>query len=264
VLLREAVRDARDFIQASRVLHGKPIERLSSDVMKGACGEGRDVSVAALASMASKSVKPISIHRFQARNVFGEVFPNHDFSTVTFSNGSQYVVDPTAGQFRRSALSSQVQDGEFASQLIRDGFIPLDETTASLYVGYLRRAGAADTPPLSASEASSLATRLRTGQLADRVEPVGAGEPGAVYALPEPSEGGSELDIQDRAALLRLAERTRAVLRVQGDQEDLVNSMSWLINRLESGTEGGTGGKVEVIYHGPNRKLEEIPPRVGP
>lgn len=221
ILLREAVNDARDFIRSSRVLLGEDVEPASSKVLTLACGPGRDCSTASLAGMASESLRPLRIHRYQAAEVFGEEFPSHAFSVVTFPDGSQFLVDSTFGQFNRSFARAGSQD--FLIELVREGFIPLTDDNVSRYAAVLRQG--ADVGASTIADAPELAGRLRRGELADIVDQVGHGLPGVAFEDPVPHF--------DRADLLDFAERTREELIRLGGQDDMEAAMEWLINRAE-------------------------------
>ena len=222
ILLREAVNDARDFIRSSRVLDKKnDVEAASSKVLTLGCGPGRECSTASLAGMASESLRPIRIHRYQAAEVFGEEFHSHAFSVVTFQDGSQFLVDSTFGQFKRSFARARSQD--FLIELVGEGFIPLTDDNVSRYAAVLRRG--ADTSASTVAGAPELAGRLRRGELAEIVDQVGHGLPGVAFEDPVPHF--------DRADLLDYAERTREELIRRGGQDDMVAAMEWLINRAE-------------------------------
>jgi hypothetical protein len=225
VLLREAVNDARDFIVSSRVLHGHEVEPATWQVMRGACGIGRDCSAASLAGMASDSVRPLRIHRFQAYNVFGPAFHKHAYSVVSFPDGRQYLLDPTFAQFQR--WFSLEESTDFAIELVREGFLPLSDANVANFAAVLRRAGDSKAPSISPAEASTWSARLRNEELADLVDIVGQGQPGVAYRE-------TQIDILDRADLLNFAVRTRTTLHEQGDPHGMVPSMEWLINRVEN------------------------------
>jgi hypothetical protein len=221
ILLREAVNDARDFIRSSRALAGKEVEPASAEILSMACGVGRDCSTASLAGMASQSLRPLSIHRYQAAEVFGDQFYSHGFSVVTFSDGSQFLVDATFAQFQASF--NRAQGSEFLIELVREGFVPLTDDNVSRYAAVLRRG--TESAASAATEAPELAVRLRRGELAQIVEQIGQAQPGVAFEDP--------LASLDRADLLDFAERTREELLRRGGQDDMATSMEWLINRVE-------------------------------
>jgi hypothetical protein len=227
VLLQEAVSDARDLVVAASVAKGKSIKSPSWDVMCLACGPGRDVSAASLAGMAAESAQALRIDRFQAVRVFGEESYNHAFGVVTFSDGTKYLVDPTFAQFQ--AKFATAADVTFATDLVRDGFVRLDDVNGALYASHLRRAELA---PASAAESSALASRLHTGEWADKVETVGAGRPGLMLHEPSPPE--SMLNVLSREEMLEDAVHTRQRLLLQDDPQGLAQAMEWLINRIEA------------------------------
>jgi hypothetical protein len=223
ILLREAVNDARDFIRSSRVLLGKDfdVEPASARILTGACGSGRDCSTASLAGMAAQSLQALTIYRYQAAQVFGDEFYSHGFSVVTFSDGSQFLVDSTFGQFRNSFRRAGSQ--EFLIELVREGFIPLTDDSVARYAAVLRQGGDAGTSvPAGAPE---FAARLRRGERAEIVEQVGQGQPGVALEDPVPHF--------DRTDLVDFAERTRDKLIERGGQDEMVEAMEWLIYRVE-------------------------------
>jgi hypothetical protein len=221
ILLREAVNDARDFIRSSRVLAGRDVEPVSAKILSLACGVGRDCSAASLAGMASQSLRPLSIYRYQAAEVFGDEFYRHAFSVVTFSDGSQFLVDSTFAQFQRSFPRAGGQ--EFLIELVREGFVPLSDDNVSRFAAVLRRG--AEPGASAVTEAPEFAARLRRGDLAQIVEQVGQDQPGVAFEDP--------VAALDRADLLDFAERTREELTQRGGQDDMVEAMEWLINRVE-------------------------------
>lgn len=226
VLLREAVNDARDFIRSTRVLQGKEVEPASADILALACGTGRDCSTASLAGLATQSLRPLRVHRYQAAEVFGANFYNHAFSVVTFSDGSQFLVDTTFAQFQSSFARARSQD--FLIEIVREGFIPLTDENVSRYAAVLSRS--ADAGASTVAETPELAARLRRGDFAQLVEQVGRGQPGIAFEDP--------VAHLDRADLLDFAERTRAELISRGDQDDMAATMEWIINRVEAAGEG--------------------------
>ncbi|MDQ3775220.1 MAG: hypothetical protein M3461_13140 [Pseudomonadota bacterium] len=150
ILLRDSVEDAWNFINATRKAFRKPGNLSNWEVLRGACGIGRDCSAASIASMGGESSGPVIIRQFRA----GEVLhgPNfkfgvHEFSTVEFPDGTTFLVDPTFAQFLRAEgeavkMGSNIRDlvmsheamAELSESLLRQGFTELDDMTAALYV----------------------------------------------------------------------------------------------------------------------------------
>jgi hypothetical protein len=226
ILLRQTIADARTYIQAEQ---GRP---LSWDVLHDRCGPGRDVSAASFGALASDSPQPISISRFQAKEVFG--YGKHGFSVVTFSDGTQYIVDPTFGQFLRPGTqmdplkqaTAQVLRGDpagtkLATELVQNGFVPLTPENAKLYA---RGLGVPE------AEAESLAKRLFKSEHTVITELVGGGS----KTVAKLGEGGP--DILDREELIRfLKEEHIPNVTRAGDPHNLLPRLRKLVERLEEG-----------------------------
>ena len=239
VLLSEAVKDARTYLRARNVLSveagGSQWLNLTSKVLAGACGLGRDCSGASLSAIASQSLKPIQISRFHTWKLFREFLEmpnldvtNHAFSVITFPDGSKYLVDPTFSQFE--SVVSRVDVRGFATNLIRDGFMPFDDNNAALYAMALWRATPEKTP-LHESFARQLGHRIQEGEHALKRETVGKGQEGVAYRLPE----GSDLDILSVEELLKYAKRDYLPqLEKMGNPDNMAESLKTLIQRLET------------------------------
>lgn len=224
VLLRQTIAETRAYIQAQR---GLP---LSYQTLKSCCGPGRDVSAASFGSLASDSSKPISIARFQAKEVFG--IGKHGFNVVTFADGTKYLVDPTFGQFLRPGTkldplkqaTAQVLRGEpagakLAEELVRNGFVKLTQENAELYARALGVAKA---------DARKLAAPLLTSKSAVIVEKVGKGSK-TVFQL-----GAKGPDILDRKELIKyIKEEHIPNLKKAGDPNKLIPELEQLAERLQ-------------------------------
>ena len=224
VLLRQTITEARAYIQAEK---GLP---LSYQVLKNCCGPGRDVSAASFGALASDSPKPISIARFQAKEVFG--IGKHGFTVVEFSDGATYLVDPTFGQFLRpgvkmdplkqataQVLRSEPAGAKMAEELVRNGFVRLTPENAELYARALGVAKA---------DARKLAAPLFTGKSAVIVESVGKGSK-TVFKL-----GAKGPDILDRSELIKfLKEEHIPNLKKAGDPNKLLPELEQLAERLQ-------------------------------
>jgi hypothetical protein len=223
VLLRQAVAETRAFIQAPA---GRP---LNYAAVKDCCGAGRDVSAASLGDLVSGGATDVTVARFQSREVFGA--NKHAFTVVTFNNGRKFLVDPTFAQFFHPASTKDPQAKtanvlradagglRFANELVQNGFVELDETSARLYA---RALGVED------GRESGAAARLLSNKRAELVEHVGQGK-STVFRSP-----GHEPDILDRHDIRKSVEERIAQLRREGDPYKLLPQLERLETRVQA------------------------------
>jgi len=221
ILLRQTVVETRAFIQAGA---GRPLDYT---VVRGCCGYGRDIGAAALGGLASGSPTKFSIARFQSGVVFG--VNSHGFTVVTFPDGRKYLIDPTFAQFFYPAssknklgktgnvLRGDAAGMQFAIDLIRNGYVELDETTARLYARGLG---------VESGRESGAAANLLKGTNAQLVESVGKGQGTVFYT------SGNNLDY-DRRDLRKETESRLAQLRTEGDPYGLLPQLERLETRLQ-------------------------------
>jgi hypothetical protein len=114
---------------------------LTADALRGACGEGRDVTADSIASLTIGSRSPLVVHRIQAAHL-GIEGAQHAFTVIITPEGRGFLVDPTFAQF-----ADQIGGRTFTSQkmlsdpravmaarnLLRDGFVPLTPANARDY-----------------------------------------------------------------------------------------------------------------------------------
>jgi hypothetical protein len=223
VLLRQAVAETRAFIQAPL---GRPLDYTA---VKNCCGAGRDVSAASLGGLLSSGPTDVSVARFQSQEVFGA--NKHGFTVVTFRDGRKFLVDPTFAQFFHPASTRDPQAKtanllradtvglRFANDLVRNGFVQLDETSARLYARALG---------VERGRESGAAARLLANRKAELVEHVGRGK-GTVFRLL-----GSEPDILDRRDIRGFVEERMAQLRQEGDPYKLLPQLERLESRVQA------------------------------
>jgi hypothetical protein len=224
VLLQEAIDAARNRITAEAVVkRGKSAPY--SEIMHNACGIGRDCSAAVLRSLVGETAAPV-VSPYQSAEVFG--FNRHAFSIVTFPDGTKFLVDTTFLQFLKSPvrkitirefLSGLEGGNNLAESLLKDGFILLDERTASLYVKSMAAAVGRD-QLIPEETYLLLGKKLLSGEGAA----AGLGEEGVL--APEGADWSG-------AELLKQAEVYREELQKMGGQDKLVKQMEWLSNHLE-------------------------------
>lgn len=115
---------------------------LTGDNLHQCCGQGRDVTVDAVAAMTIGSRIPVTVDRYRAQDFgFGAA---HTFAVIRTPDGQAFIVDPTFGQFAdRIARPADytvadmvaTPDGRrVAADLLRDGFVPLNRRHAELYM----------------------------------------------------------------------------------------------------------------------------------
>jgi hypothetical protein len=223
VLLRQAVAETRAFIQAPV---GRP---LNYAAVKDCCGAGRDVSAASLGGLLSSGTTDVTVARFQSREVFGA--NKHAFTVVTFNDGRKFLIDPTFAQFFHPANTKDPQAKtanvlradagglRFANELVRNGFVELDETSARLYARSLGVEGGRE---------SGAAARLLANKKAELVELVGRGK-STVFHSP-----GYEPDILDRRDIRNFVEERIAKLRQEGDPYKLLRQLERLETRVQA------------------------------
>jgi hypothetical protein len=181
-VVHQATSHARAIVKLSK--NNQP---LTYKCMKGACGLGRDIAAASLGSFALESGLPVSLYRFQAESVFGLKQNKHGFSVVIFHTepAIAFIVDPTFGQFinpqganpQQSRFSAHVllddpAGARVTRDLLRDGFIQLDEQTARLYAKGLM--GSDYEGAALERKASELGKKLLSGEGALTEEALGA------------------------------------------------------------------------------------------
>jgi len=237
ILLAESVKVSRKYLLAQSVANQGPLS-LTSTVLAGKCGMGRDCSAIYLAAIASQSASPIQISRFHTWTLFSDFFQralkpvgNHAFAVVTFPDGSQYLLDPTFAQFE--SVVSKIGVREFSVKLIENGFLPLDGNTAALYANALWRASPYESP-LSNELAQEVANRLLSGKHAVMTEMVGAGQPGLAYSLPARGDFPDILSTED---VVKWAKAYRNTLIAAGDPGGLAEPLEQLARRLERSAE---------------------------
>jgi hypothetical protein len=235
-LLQDSVEDAWNYLTLTRKGLGKPSNLPHWEIMRNACGAGRDCSVASIATMTKGSAEPVIIRRFQASAVISDTSTAgvHAFSTVEFADGTKFLVDPTFAQFLR-AEGDAVKAGsnirelvmaeeaitELTETLLRQGFVPLDDITAALYVRCMEAVAPRMMEPAKGT-AVTLARRITDGSAAETVEVVGTGQAGV----------GADLRLEV-TELLDVAEEAHTQLVGAGD--DLAVQLEWLMNKLDQG-----------------------------
>jgi hypothetical protein len=216
VLIQQAVADSRTYRMAQN-----PEQPLTSELMRGACGVGRDISASSLASLLGNSSVPVRIDRHQARQVFG-VEP-HGFSVVTFLTTPpvRYLVDPTFAQFLQPGSSHPLPGGSpLATALVATGFVPLTPENARLYALAM---GVPET------EAATLGDRLFGGEGAVTQEMLGQGQSGPLLEEVDlPND-----DIVDVPWSIEELGTTIGNLQTTGDPHGLLPHLQQLRLRLQ-------------------------------
>jgi hypothetical protein len=122
---------------------------LNQRALKGACGAGRDISVASLQSLVAGTPHTITMHRYQAADLgFGA---QHGFAIIVFPGqpAKRFIVDPTISQFlnrfdesgdysggsiREQTGGATVEGMRVVRDIQRDGFTPLTPESAAQYM----------------------------------------------------------------------------------------------------------------------------------
>ena len=184
---------------------------LTSQVLCLTCGLGRDFSVTSLGSMLHGSQTTAIIRRHHTWGVFKNVnratAGNHSFATVEFAGEPpvRYLVDPTIAQFMQAGAVTEVtgrfsanvmrldaEASRFMRDLLRDGFVPLDESSAILYA---RALGVPE------DQVGTMAERLLRGDDAVVTETVGGEHPGLVTEAPSNAPNFNEVaDVRGKVA----------------------------------------------------------------
>jgi hypothetical protein len=229
VLVQQAASDTRFFMQS-----GQPAGFTQNYMtLCGACGTGRDISATSLAELSSHSPGPIFIDRFQAQEFLGTA--QHGYSVVTFPNGDQFLVDPTFGQFMRpgaggvanfpgQVLRGSAEGSQFARDLLRDGFVPLTDQNAALYVRALG---------VSEARAPMMGRDLIGTQRPLISEVVGQGRVSNIPDLEGRIGIPNVPDYTVDEAITRLRSAA-AQLRANGDPQGLLPSVEDMLRRYES------------------------------
>ncbi len=149
----------------ARLTHRPASEiRLTGESLMGTCGQGRDLTAEAIASLTIGSAVPVTIDRYQVNNL--GIDELHGFAVVRAGDGTPYLVDATYAQFPGDPLTGEAARAEQAAspgrarvsnELLRSGLVALDEVTAR---NYLLNVGA--TPEV----ASAMARELMAGKRA--------------------------------------------------------------------------------------------------
>lgn len=240
-LIRQSVAESRALLQAAKGL------ALSYSTCQGMCGAGRDAATLSFGSLAAGSPTLISVARFQSNEVFGGT--RHAFTVITFADGTKYLVDPTFAQFLRPSkatnlkgataqgLRSDPNAARLLVNLVRDGFVKLDEANAQVYA---RALGVSET------DAGKAATTLLKGEKAVFVEQVGQGNQ-TIYKF-----GKGAPDALDRSELIKSLRKDHIPkVTHEGDPLGVLPELKQLAERLEptapktsqgGGGDGGGGG----------------------
>ena len=203
IIIKKIVNDARLYLKATQQEkdQGKP---LSWERVYNRCAAGRDVSAAALATIATESKQQIILHRFQSQQVF-EV-NKHGFNVITLLPGKKssvrYLVDPTFAQFMRpegeppveryskigtaDVLRTDPAGMEFAKDLIEKGYIRLTDEKMRLYAWALG---------VAKKKSASLGARLKTGKYAFIEEVFGGKSGSAPIVKVEEQEEIGEIEL---------------------------------------------------------------------
>jgi len=239
VLVSKAVEDWRAY-KRSDVPRGE----LNWDILKGACGHGRDVSAGSLGTLLMDSGgQGATIFRYHTSGAFegvagAERASGHAFAVVRFPGEPPqlFLVDPTFGQFMRPNLavaagSAPSTSGQvllkspvgslMARDLLRDGFVPLTKENARLYAWGLG---------ITEEEAAAASERMLKGEGAVRAEEVG----GASRLAPParaPATGASDPLYIDELHQ-DILKRIRA-LEADGDPQNLLPQLRDLLARLD-------------------------------
>ena len=228
LLARRASEDARAYLRSGG-------DSLSWDVVRGSCGIGRDCSAASLGSLLHPSQRTAVIRRFQSLEVFG--VNKHGFTVVEVGGESphRYLVDPTFAQFMRPGSGFGAADATaqvlrtdpemlaFARDLLRDGFVPLNQRSAQIYARALG---------VSPEAVQAQAARLLRGEAALTSEVVGgAGAERPIGAVPDTANAP---DILDAAELRGFVDGYITRLRSNGDPDNLLPTLTDLRLRLDS------------------------------
>ena len=220
-----------------------PFGELNYEVLKGACGHGRDVSAASLGTLLMDSGQGATIYRYHTFGAFegaagAERVSEHAIAVVRFPGEPPqlFLVDPTFGQFMRPNLavaagSAPSTSGQvllrdpvgslMARDLLRDGFVPLTKDNARLYAWSLG---------ITEEEAAAASERLLKGENAARAEEVG----GASRLAPParaPATGASDplyIDELHKDILNRIRES-----EADGDPQNLLPQLRDLLARLD-------------------------------
>ena len=188
ILMRKAAADARSMLATAEVAHPSlslpdwdkhvlDLDALSWYCVRGRCGTGRDNIATSLGTLVMDADQPVTVHRYQAKEVFG--VNKHAFAVVMVKDepGWAFILDPTFGQFMRPSgrrLAMQGATANFlqehptgavmARDLLRDGFIPLTEENAALYA---RAMGVPE------DQVEGMQARLLAGDTANLTELIG-------------------------------------------------------------------------------------------
>ena len=230
LLARRASEDARAYLRSR-----SGGDSLSWDVVRGSCGIGRDCSASSLGSLLYPSQRTAVIRRFQSLEIFG--VKKHGFTVVEMGGPPpfRYLVDPTFAQFMRPSSGFGIADATaqvlrtdpemlaFARDLLRDGFVPLNQRTAQIYARALG---------VSPEAVQAQAARLLRGEAAVTSEVVGgAGAERPIGAVPDTP---TSPDILDPAELRGFVDGYIANLRTNGDPDNLLPALTDLRLRLDS------------------------------
>ena len=257
-IVQQASADSRTIAKLS-----KNNRALTYQCMKGTCGLGRDIAAASLASFAMESGIPVSLYRFDTVSAFGSEKGRHAFNVVIFRTEPPiaFIVDPTFVQFinpqgadpRQSWFSAQglLEDpagARVVHDLLRDGFIQLDEQTARLYTKGLL--GSDYSGAMLEEKAAQLGKKLLSGEGALTEEVMGP----QVGALPRGAHRGpmihttpelrarldpQEIDLDTRGIGLDAVMKTHELVQdyqaaVRGDPqlEPIVNDLEKRLQKV--------------------------------
>ncbi len=181
VLVRKAVDDFR-------VMRSTRKGPLTPEAVCLSCGTGRDYSASSLGSMLHGGEQTAVIRRHHTSGVFRDVNSSgyHSFATVDFGGNPpvRFLIDPTVAQFMEAGavteatghitanvMRLEAEGSRFMRDLLRDGYVPLDQSSAMLYA---RALGVPE------DHVATMAERLVRGDDAVLTETVGGGHPGLV------------------------------------------------------------------------------------
>jgi hypothetical protein len=207
VLVRKAVDDFR-------VMRSTRKGPLTPEAVCLACGTGRDYSAASLGSMLHGGEQAAVIRRHQTSGVFRDVnrAGYHSFATADFGGNPpvRFLIDPTVAQFMEAGAVTEVtghltanamkldaEGSRFMRDLLRDGYVRLDESSALLYA---RALGVPE------DQIPTMAERLLRGDDAVVTETVGGGHPGLVTEAGSNAPDFLEVDFVRQEVAERITE----------------------------------------------------------
>ena len=151
ILIRQAVGEARAFFVGEN-------GGLAAEHLAGRCPLGRDLTTFSLSTLVEGSSVPVRVRRYSLDGLAGRTSGEaHQFGVVEFdlpSGTQRFILDPTFSQFALYARSDvhphvvrtpvsfnqargSAGGAETMARLMSDGFVPLTDATARLYVDAL-------------------------------------------------------------------------------------------------------------------------------